>query len=117
MNLSRREFLKSSLAAAAGMGALGLLGACSTQENTASTPSPEATGDTVAAALDAPYTALSAEAITEKTVDFVIVGAGPAGLCAAVKAAENGLSVAVVEKTGGTGGCAKFGMGILAIGT
>ena len=58
MNLSRREFLKSSLAAAAGMGALGLLGACSTQENTASTPSPEATGDTVAAALDAPYTCL-----------------------------------------------------------
>ena len=117
MNLSRREFLKSSLAAAAGMGALGLLGACSTQENTTSTPSPEATGDTVAAALDAPYTALSADAITEKTVDFVIVGAGPAGLCAAVKAAENGLSGAVVEKTGGTGGCAKFGMGILAIGT
>ena len=117
MNLSRREFQKSTMAAAAGMGALGLLGACSTQENTASTPSPEATGDTVAAALDAPYTALSAEAITEKTVDFVIVGAGPAGLCAAVKAAENGLSVAVVEKTGGTGGCAKFGMGILAIGT
>ena len=50
-------------------------------------------------------------------MDFVIVGAGPAGLCAAVKAAENGLSVAVVEKTGSTGGCAKFGMGILAIGT
>ena len=101
MNLSRREFLKSSLAAAAGMGALGLLGACSTNENTTSTPSPEATGDTIATAVDAPYTALSADAITEKTVDFVIVGAGPAGLCAAVKAAENGLSVAVVEKTGG----------------
>lgn len=44
MNLSRREFLKSSLAAAAGMGALGLLGACSTQENTTSTPSPGSYG-------------------------------------------------------------------------
>ena len=76
MNLSRREFLKSSLAAAAGMGALGLLGACSTNENTTSTPSPEVTGDTIAAALTMrQYTALSADAITEKTVDFVIVGA------------------------------------------
>ena len=42
MNLSRREFLKSSLAAAAGMGALGLLGACSTQENTTTTLAPGA---------------------------------------------------------------------------
>ena len=38
-------------------------------------------------------------------------------MCAAVKAAENGLKVCIIEKTSMTGGCAKFGMGILAIGT
>jgi succinate dehydrogenase/fumarate reductase flavoprotein subunit len=32
--------------------------------------------------------------------DVVIVGAGCAGLCAAVEAAERGLAVALVEKLG-----------------
>lgn len=117
MELSRRAFLKSSLAAA-GVGALGLLSGCSTDQPSAqTTPLTQPDDASQTSSLDAPYAALDASAITEKTVDFVVVGAGPAGLCAAVRAAENGVSVAVIEKTGATGGCAKFGMGILAIGT
>lgn len=49
--------------------------------------------------------------------DFVVVAAGPAGLAAAVQAAEEGLSVIVLEKASSVGGAANMGMGILAIGS
>lgn len=53
----------------------------------------------------------------EMSVDVAIVAAGPAGLAAAVAAAEGGLSVAVFEKQGITGGTANMGMGPLGIDT
>lgn len=43
--------------------------------------------------------------------DVAIVAAGPAGLCAAVAAAEGGAEVAVFEKTETCGGTANMGMG------
>lgn len=43
--------------------------------------------------------------------DVVIVAAGPAGLCAAVSAAEQGAEVIVFEKTETVGGTANMGMG------
>ena len=43
--------------------------------------------------------------------DVAIVAAGPAGLCAAVAAAEKGVSVVVFEKSGAAGGTANMGMG------
>jgi fumarate reductase flavoprotein subunit len=49
--------------------------------------------------------------------DFVVIGAGPAGLSAAVSAAEAGLKVIVFEKSARTGGAANMGMGLLAIGS
>lgn len=47
--------------------------------------------------------------------DYIVIGAGPAGLSSAIEAAEAGLNVIVFEKTGATGGAAKFGMGPLAL--
>lgn len=47
--------------------------------------------------------------------DVAIVAAGPAGLAAAIAAAENGASVAVFEKGNMTGGSANMGMGIFAV--
>lgn len=44
------------------------------------------------------------EADAEYTADVVIVGAGGAGLAAAIRAAEQGASVVLVEKTGQVGG-------------
>lgn len=48
-------------------------------------------------------------------VDLAILGAGVAGLAAAIKAAEKGEKVALFEKTARTGGCANGGMGPFAV--
>jgi fumarate reductase flavoprotein subunit len=47
--------------------------------------------------------------------DIVVVAAGPAGLSAAISAAERGASVVVFEKAASTGGTGKMGMGPLGI--
>lgn len=49
--------------------------------------------------------------------DVIVVAAGPAGLAAAISAAESGLSVTVFEKENGTGDTANMGMGPLGIDT
>ena len=49
--------------------------------------------------------------------DIVVVAAGPAGLAAAVTAAENGRKVIVLEKSATTGGTGNMGMGPFAVGS
>lgn len=49
--------------------------------------------------------------------EIVVVAAGPAGLSAAVQAAENGAKVIVCEKASSVGGAANMGMGPLGIET
>ncbi len=60
------------------------------------------------APVDAPQTPVEPEpeetALNDATVDVLVIGAGGAGLSAAVSAAENGASVIVVEKMSMTGG-------------
>lgn len=53
----------------------------------------------------------------ELQTDVVVIAAGPAGLCAAVQAAEDGAKVLVLEKSAAAGGAANMGMGPLGIGT
>lgn len=53
----------------------------------------------------------------QMNADVVVVAAGPAGLAAAITAAESGLKVLVLEKGNTTGGTANMGMGPLGIGT
>lgn len=48
---------------------------------------------------------------------LVVIAGGPAGLSAAVQAAEEGVEVILIEKNSVVGGAANMGMGPLAIGT
>ena len=55
------------------------------------------------------------EASQTKTADIVIVGAGAAGLSAAIEAVENGAeSVIIIEKTATTGGALNFTSGSMS---
>ena len=49
----------------------------------------------------------------EKTTDIVVLGAGPAGLAAAIQAARNGARVLLVEKNGYLGGNMTIGLPLL----
>ena len=53
--------------------------------------------------------------MSEYNIQIVVVAGGPAGLAAAVAAAEKGIQVAVLEKRAIPGGLANAGMGILAV--
>ena len=53
----------------------------------------------------------------EINADYIVVGAGPAGLASAIEAVEAGYDVVVFEKTAVIGGAAKYGMGPLALET
>ena len=55
--------------------------------------------------------------MTNLSADITVIAGGPAGLTAAVAAAEKGAGVILLEKGKRTGGAANMGMGILGIGT
>ncbi|MEF9894094.1 MAG: FAD-binding protein [Anaerorhabdus sp.] len=77
--------------------ALGMISGCTTTPKTESQPTPEITADET------------------KTADVIIVGAGGAGLAAALSAVENGAeSVIILDKTGTTGGALNYTSGSMS---
>ena len=53
--------------------------------------------------------------MTKYETEIVVVAAGPAGLAAAISAAEKGAQVLVLEKAATTGGTGNMGMGPLGV--
>ena len=51
------------------------------------------------------------------SADILVVGAGSAGLTAAVQAAEKGKKVILLEKNLGVGGSSQFAEGLFAVGS
>jgi len=98
--ISRREFVKGAAVGAAGVAAAGVLASCA-QEATPC-PTPEVIKETV----EVPVEVIKEVELKpwlpdkwDKEADVVVVGAGGAGLCAAIEAADAGASVIVLEKT------------------
>ncbi len=63
-----------------------------------------------------PTTPLASDEM-DASYDVVVVGGGGSGLSAAVQAARNGLSVALIEKMPVLGGCSAFAEGHAAFGS
>lgn len=108
--ISRRDFLRGTVAGAAGIAAMGLLGACSADEpeNTpvptaeaTPTPTPVATPAPVVSNQPSfftnPYNHKVSDAVKTVTSEVVIVGAGNAGCSAACSCVENGNETVVIE--------------------
>lgn len=114
MQLVRRDFVAAMTA-----GTVGALAGTSLSVSSVPAFADEAASvsDSASQLMDAAYDALSEDAIEQVSCDVVVIGAGPAGMSAAITAAENGLTAVVLEKTSVSGGCAKYGMGPLAIGS
>lgn len=103
MELSRRSFLTGSavLGAAA---ALGAMSGCAAPKQAG-----KAYADTAGS------TAGTHNPVSTENCDVVIVGGGTAGICAAVRAAQLGGKVILLEKNGATGGSSYFAEGVGAV--
>lgn len=110
MEMDRRTFLAGSAAAGA-LAALGLAG-CSPSSDSGS----ESTDSGSEASSDRATNAdLNLNVTSNAEADVVVVGAGAAGCSAAVRAAQLGLNVALIEATDTVGGTTVFTEGMTTI--
>ncbi|HEX3011420.1 MAG TPA: FAD-dependent oxidoreductase [Syntrophomonadaceae bacterium] len=95
--ISRRTFFKGAAIGAVGVAGVGLLGGCSPkQTNSTSTQNTSQNGKYSFEI--APDPIPDSEIKKTVTADVVVVGAGLAGLCASVSAAQSGAKTVVIEK-------------------
>lgn len=97
--ISRRTFLKTTAIGVAGLASMGILGACSVDRGSKD-------------GKDTEKTQVIHNPVRTEKCDMVVVGSGTAGLCAAVRGAELGGSVILLEKRSVTGGTSVFAEGI-----
>lgn len=118
-NISRRGFFQGSGIALGGLALAGGLSACASSP-TADSDASKATSqeEAVTEEGDAENIApVDAPESWDKECDVLVVGAGGAGLLAALKAAKEGASVVLIEKSPTTGGAARFSTAAGAYGT
>lgn len=106
MAISRRAFLAGSFVAGAGVVG-GLAGCAPTAQTSAG----------VASSSDGEPQKIEHRPASTESFDVVVVGSGTAGTCAALRAAEEGLSVVCLEKNSSLGGTSVFAEGLCGIGS
>lgn len=111
--ITRSQFLKGALAGVAGVGAMGLAG-CAANAQPTSVPE---TGAEAGSALFSNGTIEGAPDNPATQGDIIVVGAGAAGMAAAVTAAEEGMNVILVEANAAAGGTTQFAEGIAGVAT
>lgn len=96
--MTRRSFLAGGLAA--GVAAAGLAGCAPSSAKESSEGALAATGGSQGAhSWEVAPEPIDESTLTQtKEADVIVIGAGPAGFCTAASAAENGLSVIMIEK-------------------
>lgn len=106
LECNRRSFLKCAalVGGAAAAGTLGLAGCAPAASSKAKDESSDSGTKTV-------------DVVATYDCDLCVCGAGISGLSAAVQALQNGLSVVVLEKSGGTGGGGRGTEGVFAVGS
>lgn len=100
--MDRRNFLRGA-GAVGGIVALGAIAGCSTGSESSETNSGTST------------TPESIEPVATYEADVCVMGAGISGLSTTVQACQNGLSVVLLEKTGGTGGGGRGTEGVFGV--
>ncbi len=112
-SVSRRQFIKEAAVVAGGMAVAGGLAACATAPTPPPTPAAQAPVPTQAPVV---VTATPVPQKWDKEADVVVVGAGAAGLPAAIEAAQAGASVLVIDANYDVGGQAIISGGGIGIG-
>lgn len=95
--ISRRDFLKNTAIGAVGVASISLLGGCAEKKE------------------NKQATKIKHNPVRTEKCDLVVVGSGTAGLCTAVRAAELGASVILLEKLPAIGGSSALTEGIGAL--
>lgn len=105
MELSRRSFLTGFAAAGAGVAASGLFG-CAPKTSQPTGSSDDENSST---------TEVEHNPVNTESCDIVVIGSGTAGMCAAVRAAQLGAHVIMLEKNLFFGGSSGYAEGIGAV--
>ncbi|NLG98907.1 MAG: FAD-binding protein [Chloroflexi bacterium] len=106
--ITRKEFLRGAAAAAAGVTVLGVASCAPKVVGEEKTASENAAGEN-------PVEETAIEPVGTYNCDVAVIGCGVSGLAACVSAAEQGLSVIGLEKSGSTGGGGRGTEGVFGV--
>ncbi len=114
MEISRRNFLMGAGAVAGAAAVAGLAG-CSSESSAAESSDTESSDSEDSSSTETET--VDHDPSSTESFDVVVVGSGTAGTCAALRAAQEGLSVVCLEKNSMLGGTSTFAEGFCGIGS